>query len=74
MEQPDDPGLDPFPSIFSTEVFVAFLLQVSGLLEQLDQCMFGGLAKKSTTVAHTLEALTGTGLRCSGDHVHGASN
>ncbi len=74
MEHPEDPGLDPYPSIFATETFPAFQGRTGCRLDVLDQCMYGGPAKKGTGLAHTLEALTGGMLRCDGRHNHGPSS
>ena len=37
LEHPEDPGVDPFPSIFSTEVFLEWLRRTGAAMVSLDQ-------------------------------------
>jgi hypothetical protein len=73
MEHPGDPGVAPYASIFATALFVEFAKRTGAVLSLIDQCMYGGSARKKTGLAHTIPGLR-VGLRCSGDHVHGTSH
>ena len=48
LEHPADPGCDPYPSIFATEVVQRWMGRIDGCYTELDQCMFGGAARKPT--------------------------
>ncbi|CAK0868950.1 unnamed protein product [Prorocentrum cordatum] len=63
-------GLDPYPSVYSTEVMCAMEERTTAVRVSLDQCMYGGLARKAT-------ALSGTdhiGSRASNISMHRAAD
>ena len=48
LEHPADPGRAPYPSIFATEVVEHWKDRIGGYYTEIDQCMFGGVARKPT--------------------------
>ena len=70
MEHADDPGLYPFPSIWSTDEMLNFIARRSLWLRTLHQCMLGGPCKKPTRLVGNLPGLEGEGSFCDGGHVH----
>lgn len=70
LEHPADPGRDPYPSIFATELFKAFQERTGCVVTLLHQCMFGGPCLKPTMIAHTLEGIIRGALLCDGGHKH----
>jgi len=73
LEHPEDPGVAPFPSVFSTPQVAALLAMENVMLDLIDQCMYGGPAKKGTGLLHNVRTLCEGLLRCSGNHRHGPS-
>ena len=54
LEHPRDPGQAPFPSFWDTEVTRSMEERCGAVRVDFDQCPFGGLTKKATTVSTTL--------------------
>ena len=48
LEHPADPKRDPYPSIFATELVLRWCERIGGEYMELDQCMYGGIARKPT--------------------------
>ena len=73
QEHPEDPGEDPFPSIWATAEHAAFELRASGHKCKFDQCPLGGETRKPTCVSTNICGFPDEGPRCPGNHVHGRS-
>ncbi|CAK0808808.1 unnamed protein product [Prorocentrum cordatum] len=69
-EHPEDPGEEPYPSIYSTELTCAMEERTSAVRVSLDQCMYGGPARKATTLSGTADGLLEGECRCDGNHQH----
>ena len=76
-EHPEDPGHDPYPSIFATPEFKALLERTGGHEYPFHQCALGGSTQKPTTLAGNVLGLEDfPKYRCpglSGSHQHGSS-
>ena len=70
MEHPDDPGMDPYPSIWSTAEMLNLIIRRCLGRRHLDQCMCKGPCKKPTCVTGNMPGLDGSGPFCDGQHVH----
>ena len=74
LEHPADPGTPPFASIFCTVMLQNFLERTLGMINIIDQCMYGGATKKPTGLAHNFNKLAAGVLLCSQKgHKHGLS-
>ncbi len=74
FEHPEDPELEPYPSVFDTDTFKNMMVRVGGILDKIHQCMYGGPAKKGTGIAHNCHLLSKGALTCTGGHAHGPSS
>jgi len=74
LEHPADPNAAPYASIFSTALLLEFLKRTKGIIQVIDQCMYGGLTRKATGLAHNFANLAEGALRCCGGHKHGISH
>jgi hypothetical protein len=70
-EHPEDRGFDPFPSIFATEEFKTLEAKHACSTISGDQCRFGSLTKKPTTISANVNV---TSLRHRCDHSPGSHN
>ena len=73
MEHPADPGFDPLPSIWATDVMLGLQERRSFVSRTLDQCACGGPCRKPTTLTGNLQGLAGEGPFCPGvstAHIH----
>jgi hypothetical protein len=66
IEEPADPGQDPFLSLWATEVVKAWLVRIGGTVTLVHQCMYGGISQKPTMLGHTFRLLANRALLCSG--------
>ena len=66
LEHPDDPGEEPFPSVWATDVFEEFARRTGSKCCCLHQCMFGGPAKKPTRLATNIVEFEDKGPVCDG--------
>ncbi len=73
LEHPEDPGEDPFPSLFNTDLLKSMEARAGGKHTGLDQCALGGPTQKPTGISNNIEALPARGPRCPGNHRHGKS-
>eukprot|EP00969_Alexandrium_andersonii_P119616 5288719-Alexandrium_andersonii.AAC.1 len=65
-EQPEDPGCDPFPSLFDTRLFKGMVARTGCRQVKLDQCAFGGPSRKPTELWGTVAGLQQMALCCPG--------
>ena len=65
-EHPDDPGCDPYPSVWATGEYLAFENRVGGHRCLFDQCPLGADVKKPTCVSTNIEDVPEIGPRCPG--------
>ena len=73
MEHPADPGFDPLPSIWATDVMLGLQERRSFVSGTLDQCACGGPCSKPTMLTGNLQGLAGEGPFCPGvstAHIH----
>ncbi len=70
MEHPDDPGEEPFPSIWDTEQCRVVERRTGARRCKLHQCPFGARARKPTCLSTNIEGFPELGPQCSGDHQH----
>ena len=73
MEHPADPGMDPFPSIYSTELLAESEARSGAQRVTFDQCTYDGLSRKPTTVTTTVVGADSLEAWCPGvsaQHVH----
>ncbi|CAK0900846.1 unnamed protein product, partial [Prorocentrum cordatum] len=74
IEHPEDPGHEPYPSIWNTEEMLDFEGRRSAQQARLDQCMLGGRARKPTCLSGALQGMEALNeLRCDGSHVHASA-
>ncbi len=71
LEHPEDPGVDPLPSMWDTEEVVEWERRTSSVRVSFDQCMYGGPTKKPTRVSSNLDGIEAFDKnRCDGDRHH----
>ena len=71
LEHPQDPGEDPFPSIWDTDEVCEWEMRTDSIRVSFDQCMFGAPTKKPTTISSTLDGVEALDeVRCDQGHVH----
>ena len=73
LEHPRDPGQEPYPSFWDTDVTQMMEERCKAHRRDLDQCPFGGLTKKATTMSTTLPGSEVLCRECPGvsaTHVH----
>ena len=73
-EHPEDPGMDPYPSVWATDLMIGLEDRVGAVRILLDQCMYGGPAPKVTCLSGTLQGLSEGEIRCDRRHAHGRSS
>ena len=64
LEHPEDPGCEPFASVWATSEMQQLLASRSAASVGLDLCRFGAPSRKPTRVAGVLPDLESLGLRC----------
>ena len=57
FEHPQDPGVEPFPSIWITPEMIQLELRTKAQRVSFDQCACGAPVKKGTTVSGTLDGI-----------------
>ncbi|CAK0804568.1 unnamed protein product, partial [Prorocentrum cordatum] len=71
IEHPEDPGREPYPSIWNTKEVLDFERRRSSQRARLDQCMLGGRTKKPTCLSGALQGVEALSeLRCDGPRTH----
>ncbi len=71
LGHPEDPGVDPLPSMWDTEEVIEWERRTSSVRVSFDQCMYGGPTKKPTCVSSNLDGIEAFDEnRCDGDHHH----
>eukprot|EP00959_Pyramimonas_sp_CCMP1952_P163934 3427526-Pyramimonas_sp.AAC.1 len=70
LEHPDDPGEDPYPSIFDTEILKGLESRTGARHISFDQCMMGGPSQKPTRVTGAARLAATEALRRDGAHTH----
>ena len=55
LEHPEDPGTEPFPSIWVTRLITNFEAATGSKRRLLDQCSFGALSRKPTCISMTTD-------------------
>ena len=70
-EHPEDPGQEPFPSIFNTIEMTEMETRTNSKRAVFDQCVFGCRVKKGTCITSTLDNIEELdNLRCPGTSEH----
>ena len=64
MEHPDDPGRDPFPSIWITRDVLGWERSVSAFRTTFSRCNWGCPARKLTTISGTVEGVKEFDIPC----------
>ena len=64
MEHPQDPGEDPYPSIWNTDQGQVVETKTGAARCLFDQCPFGAPTKKATCVSTTIPGFPEEGPRC----------
>ena len=64
MEHPADPGVEPSPSIWSTEKMQGLEFRCNAIRLLIHQCMFGGRARKDIFLSGTLDGLDMPAIVC----------
>ncbi len=70
LEHPDDPELEPMPSIWITEEWKGFQSRCGSARCRIHQCPFGCVAKKPTCLGTNMEGFADDEPRCDGSHTH----
>ncbi len=71
LEHPQDPGEDPFPSIWDTDEVCEWEKRTDSCRVSFDQCMFGAPTMKPTTGSSALDGVEALDeVRCDRGHVH----
>ena len=77
MEHPADPGEPPYPSMWMIDDLIQMERRVGARRVHFDQCPFGGIVPKATTLSGNLIGMEEIdGVRCPGvsqSHTHGSS-
>ena len=73
LEHPDDPGIEPHPSIWITPELLAFEELTGSARCRFDQCPFGAPTKKATCVSTNIADFPEEGPRCSCRTAHAPS-
>ncbi len=68
LEHPEDPGEDPYPSIWNTEEWRGFASRCGCTKCSIDQCPFGCVARKPTGLGTNIDGFVQDQPRCSGKH------
>ncbi len=73
LEHPEDPGVYPYPSVWSTTEMQELERRTGCTRGLLDQCMYDGPSKKPTCFTNNVPELSEECQRCGGGHTHARS-
>ena len=69
-EQPADPGVYPYPSLFDTDLFKDMVEAIDAQVVEVDQCAYGGPSRKPTHLWGNGAGLPGLRRGCPGVGPH----